>query len=88
MIKTVDKSQTTLVKVDDTNEELGKSFVLDTSEVPAKLRLSHAITIDSSQARTIYGNVFVTQTNHAHFSLRRLIVALGRVPDACQLEVE
>ena len=88
MIKTVDKSQTALVKVNDTNEEIGQTFVLDTSEVPAKLRLSHAITIDNSQARTIYGNVRVIQTDHAHFSLRRLIVALGRVPDASQLEVE
>ena len=88
MIKAVDKSKTALVKVNDTNEEIGQTFVLATSEVPAELRLSYAITIDNSQARTIYGNVRVIQTNHAHFSLRRLIVALGRVPDASQLEVE
>ena len=62
--------------------------MLPTIEVPEKLRLTFATTIDSSQARTLHGTVRLTQTDHQHFSLRRLIVALGRVPHGSQIEVE
>ena len=56
--------------------------------VPGVLRLCLAITYDSSQPRTLLGHVRLTQTDHAHMTLRRLIVGLGRAPEGSQLEVE
>ena len=50
-------------------------------EVGEKLLLSHAITYDSSQARTIYGPLRLMQTDHKMMTLRRLIVGVGRAPD-------
>ena len=46
------------VKLDQTNdkdEEFGKAFEMAQQEFGEKLLLSHAITYDSSQARTIHG---------------------------------
>ena len=57
-------------------------------DVPKRFRLTYAINYDSSQGRTIYGNVRLSQTNHTHFTLRKLITGLGRAPEASQLEVE
>ena len=79
---------TQLVRVNDAGTAVGEPFSLPTAEVPAKLRLCHAITYDSSQARTLYGNVRLTQTSHPHMNLRRLIVGLGRAPKDAQIEVE
>ncbi len=76
-----------LAKVDDECKVVGEPFSMVTAEVPQKLRLTHAITYDSSQARTLYGNVRLTQTSHPRMNLRRLIVGLGRAPLAKQLEV-
>ena len=56
-------------------------------EVVRDLRLQHAITYDSSQARTIYGPLRLEQTDHRHFSHRRLIVGLGRGPVGSQISV-
>ena len=56
-------------------------------EVVRDLRLQHAITYDSSQARTIYGPLRLEQTSHRHFSHRRLIVGLGRGPVGRQIMV-
>jgi hypothetical protein len=61
---------------------------MPTPEVPKKLRLTYAITYDSSQARTLYGRVRLVQTDHMHMTLRRLIVGLGRAPEGSQIEVE
>ena len=77
-----------LVKVDDESKVVGEPFSMVTAEVPQKLRLTHAITYDSSQARTLYGNVRLTQTSHLRMNLRRLIVGLGRAPLGKQVEVE
>jgi len=77
-----------LVRVDDKGEAVGEPFSLPAAEVPSKLRLCHAITFDSSQARTLYGNVRLTQTSHPRMNLRRLIVGLGRAPSGEQVEVE
>ena len=84
----VTKETTELVQCDDRGEAVGKPFSLPTADVPASLRLCHAITYDSSQARTLYGNVRLTQTSHSRMNLRRLIVGLGRAPEGAQIEVE
>jgi hypothetical protein len=77
-----------LAHVNDDGEQKAEPFELLTTVVADKMRLTYAITIDSSQARTLHGNVRLTQTSHPHMSLRRLIVALGRVPHGSQIEVE
>ncbi len=87
-VEAVNDEQTTLVRINDEGQIVGEPFELLTSEAPAKMRLAHAMTVDSSQSRTMYGTVRLTQTSHPHMSLRRLIVALGRVPEGSQIEVE
>ena len=77
-----------LTQVNDKDEHIGKEFELTFEEIGQKLLLSHAITYDSSQARTIYGPLMLTQTSHKHMTLRRLIVGLGRAPDGSFVEVE
>ena len=84
----VTEETTLLVRVNDTDEVVGEPFSMPTENVPLKLRLTYAITYDSSQARTLYGNVRLVQTDHSHMTLRRLIVGLGRAPEGRQLEVE
>ena len=77
-----------LARVNDEGKGVGEQFTMPTPEVPKKLRLTYAITYDSSQARTLYGHVRLVQTDHMHMTLRRLIVGLGRAPAGIQLEVE
>jgi hypothetical protein len=77
-----------LVRVNDEGEVVGEQFTMQTQEITQKLRLTHAITYDSSQARTLYGQVRLVQTDHRHMTLDRLIVGLGRAPGGSQLEVE
>ena len=84
----VNAAKTVLARVDDQGEVVGEPFSLLTAEVPEKLRLCHAITYDSSQARALYGNVRLTQTSHPMMTLSRLIVGLGRAPEESQLECE
>ena len=62
--------------MNDTNIEM--SVPID--EVPAKLLLCYAYTYHKSQARTIKGSIRLAQTDHTYFSLRHLIVGLGRSP--------
>ena len=57
-------------------------------DIPKKFKLSYAIPYDSSQGRTIYGKMRLTQTDHFGMTLRRLVVGLGRAPEGRQLEVE
>jgi len=56
--------------------------------VAAKLRLTHAITYFSSQARTILGSLRLVDTASQHFTLRHLIVGLGRAPNGSDVQVE
>ena len=77
-----------LVQVNDKDEHIGKEYELTHTEIGQKLLLSHAITYDSSQARTIYGPLLLTQTSHRNMTLRRLIVGLGRSPSGEHVEVE
>ncbi len=78
----------TLIQVNDKNEIVNEPFELTFEELGQKLLLSHAITYDSSQARTIYGALRLTQTSHKHMTLRRLIVGLGRAPNGALVQVE
>ena len=64
------------------------SLTLPTPEVAGLFRLMHALTIDSSQSLTLQGRVLLAESDHCHFSLRRLIVALGRVPMADMIHVQ
>ena len=77
----------TLYQVNDKDEQVGETFTMTPQEVGEKLLLSHAITYDSSQARTIYGNLRLMQTDHKMMTLRRLIVGLGRAPDGNKVQV-
>ena len=77
-----------LVRVNDDMEEIKEQFELETKLVPAKLRLTYAITYDSSQARTLHDGVILTQTDHTNFTLRRLIVGIGRAPYGADVQVE
>ena len=76
-----------LDQINDRDEEFGKAFEMVPEEVGEKLLLSHAITCDSSQARTIYGPLRLMQTDHEMVTLRRLIVGLGRAPDGDMVQV-
>ena len=76
-----------LDQINDRGEEFGKAFEMTPEEVGEKLLLSHAITYDSSQARTIYGPLRLMQTDHKMMTLRRLIVGLGRAPDGALVQV-
>ena len=86
-ILTIKDDDVTLQRVADTGEAKGEPFQMTRAEVVGKLRLQHAITYDSSQARTITGPLRLDQTWHKHFSQRRLITGLGRAPEGCQVQV-
>jgi hypothetical protein len=90
----VDHTSTKLVQIDDddkTKSERGEGdddiLLLPTQEVPHKMRLSYAITYDSSQARTLRGGVILTQTDSTRMSLRRLIVGIGRAPNGADVQI-
>ena len=75
-----------LAHINDKDGDIGKPFELAQGEVGEQRLLSHAITYDSSQARTIYGPLRLVQTNHKMMALRRLIVGLGRAPDGTSVQ--
>ena len=64
------------------------AFDVLTPLVPHKFVPTHAITYDSSQARTLHGGVRMTQTDHPCMTLRKLIVGLGRSPLGEDVQVE
>jgi len=66
----------------------GTELAMGTALVAGLFRPTHALTIDSAQARTLMGGVRVVETNHSFFSLRRLIVALGRSPTGACVQME
>jgi hypothetical protein len=80
-------SSVKLDQINDKDHEFGKPFELTQQAVGEKLLLSHAITYDSSQARTIYGPLRLLQTDHKMMTLRRLIVGLGRAPDGALVQI-
>ena len=77
-----------LVQVDDENEVKGESFPMSEADLAAKMRLTHALTYFSSQARTITGSLRLVDTDHVRFTIRHLIVGLGRAPNGCDVHAE
>ena len=69
-----------MIAVADDNREIGESFIMTPEDIGSKMRLSYAITYFSSQARTINGPLRLAQTSNKNFTLRHLIVGLGRGP--------
>ena len=77
-----------LRQVDDQGDFKGESFILTKEDIGSKMRLTHAITYFASQARTICGGLRLTQTGSKLFTLRHLIVGLGRAPIGADVQVE
>lgn len=88
MVKQVTPQTTEIVRINDRGEEIMDPCTLATPLVPSKMRLTWAITYDSSQGRTLHGGIRLTQTKHHHMNLRRLITGLGRAPSGADVEVE
>jgi hypothetical protein len=74
--------------IDDKGVLTAEPIVVDAKRLAKTLRLSHAFCYFSSQARTILGGLRLAQTNHPHFSIRHLIVGLGRAPEGSVVECE
>jgi hypothetical protein len=83
----ISASSVNLAQINDKDKQVSELFELTQEEVGEKLLLSHAITYDSSQARTIYGPLRLLQTDHKMMTLRRLIVGLGRAPDGAFVQI-
>ena len=77
-----------MVAVADDNQEIGESFIMTPEDLGSKICLSYAITYFSSQARTINGLLRLAQTPSKNFTLRHLIVGLGRGPVSSDIQVE
>ncbi|MDP6718327.1 MAG: hypothetical protein QGF59_06725, partial [Pirellulaceae bacterium] len=77
-----------LAQCDDDDQTKGEPFVMDATELGTKMRMSYAITYFSCQARTLKGGVRLAQTDSAHFTLRHLVVGLGRSPTGDNVQVE
>ena len=74
--------------VNDKGEKVSQTFMRSKQDLAKTMRLTHEFTYYSSQARTLRGDLRLCDTDHRHFSLRHLIVGLGRAPcgDAVQVE--
>ena len=66
--------------INDKDEKVSETFMMSDEDLARNMRLTHAFTYFSSQARTIRGELRLCDTDHRHFSLRHLIVGLGRAP--------
>jgi hypothetical protein len=77
-----------LRRVKDQGEVVGESFLMTKEELGSKMRLTHAVTYFSTQARTIVGGLRLAQTSSRFFTLRYLIVGLGRAPIGADVQVE
>ena len=76
-----------LVAIDDDGAATGESFVMSETDLSLNMRLTHAITYFSSQARTIKGSLRLEQTSAKLFTIRHLIVGLGRAPNGRDIQV-
>ena len=66
----------------------GEPFELPHEETANKFRLQHALCYYTAQGRTLRdGLVICADTDHAMFSIRHLIVGIGRVGAAIDMEV-
>ena len=88
MVLSLEGESVELVKLDKDDAASGDSFELSVLDVANKLRLTHAITYFSSQARTITGSLRLTETKSKNFNIRCLIVGLGRAPNGWDVQVE
>jgi hypothetical protein len=66
--------------VNDKDEKVSETFMMSEEDLARTMRLTHAFTYYSSQARTIRGELRLCDADHRQFSLRHLIVGLGRAP--------
>ena len=66
--------------VNDKDEKVSETFMMSDEDLARTMRLTHAFTYYSSQARTIRGELRLCDTDHRHFTLECLIVGLGRAP--------
>ena len=80
-----DKGQTQYIN--DTGETIIYSdiFDIELKEVCTNLRLSYASTYDSIQSATCYGNIGLYETEKSNFTVRKLIVGLGRAQISSQI---
>ena len=76
-----------LVRINDAGEVHGEPFSMAHDDVARDLRLTHALCYYSCQARTIHGPLRLAQTSNPHFTLRHLVVGLGRAPTSENVEV-
>ena len=74
--------------INDKNEKVSETFMMSKQDLAKTMRLTYAFTYYSSQARTIRGALRLCDTDHRHFSLRHLIVGLGRAPRGDVVQVE
>ena len=77
-----------MVCVNDKDEKVSGTFMMSEEDLARTMRLTHAFTYYSSQARTIRGELHLCDTGHRHFTLRTLIVGLGRAPRGDIVQVE
>ena len=77
----------TFIQLDNNLDNIGESMSIATAEVPYKLLLRYALTYHKSQATTIPGSLRLAQTDHKYFTLRHLIVGLGRGPLGVDVQV-
>ena len=77
-----------LAAIDDDGTLSDDVFPLSEAELARNMRLTHAITYFSSQARTIGGGLRLADTDSPRFTIRHSIVGLGRAPNGCDVNVE
>jgi hypothetical protein len=78
-----------LVRIDDAGAGArGEPLQMSLEDVARDLRITHALRYYSCQARTIHGPLRLAQTDSRWFTLRHLIVGLGRAPCGVCVEVE
>ena len=81
-------NQFELVAINDDGVHTATSFIVDKKELGSNFRPTHALTYFSTQARTIHGGIRLAQTSHKNFTLRDLVLGLGRAPRGCDVQVE
>ena len=70
----------TVTDYDEHNVSFG-DLVVSKTWVAKNCRLSHCLTISSSQGRTLHGNVLII-SSHNRFTMKHLMICLSRATDA------
>ena len=81
-------NQFEVVAINDDGAHTSESFIVEQKELGSNFRLTHTLTYFSAQARTIHGGVRLAQTSHRNFTVRYLVLGLGRAPQGCDVQVE